>query len=74
MGARAARITREDFLTPPEFRGLRSGRASGGPDRRRSDRAGPRRRRDPPGVRYQQVPVRLMPPFDFDSDPAACST
>ena len=62
MGARAARITREEFLTPPEFRGLDSDRAPGRPGRRGTDRADPLRRARPAWGRcYQQIPVRLMP-------------
>ena len=49
MGSRAARITREELLTPPEFRGLHPYRPPGGPSRRRRVRAGPRRPRDAPG-------------------------
>ena len=49
MGARAVRITREELLTPPEFRGLHLGRAPGGPDRRRRIELVRIGGRDPPG-------------------------
>ena len=71
MGARAARITRDELLTPPEFRGLHLGRAPGRPDRRRTHRAGPVGDETRLGTCYQQVPVRLMPPFVFDAEPAS---
>lgn len=71
MGARAARITRADFLTPPEFRDRG---ATGNPAARVGGarielvRAGGETRL---GACYQQVPVRLMPPFVLDSEPAS---
>lgn len=71
MGPRAARITREEFLTPPEFRELTS-------THHQAARVGGARielRRDGEATRlgscYQQVPVRLMPPFVLDSEPAS---
>ena len=71
VGAAAVRITEEDFLTPPEFRGLRlaptpTGQvgglrlelvASGGQTRL--------------GDCYQQMPLRVLPPFHFAGEPAA---
>lgn len=72
MGSYAARINREAFVTPPEFRSLQA------PVRHPATRVG--------GVRmelvrsgletrlgrcYQQIPVRVMPPFSFDREPAA---
>ncbi|MGO9465372.1 MAG: urease accessory protein UreD [Isosphaeraceae bacterium] len=71
MGARPARITRDELLTPPEFRGLRAtehqaGRVGGA--RVELVRAGGETRM---GTCYQQVPVRLMPPFVLGSEPAS---
>ncbi len=71
MGARAARITRDDLLTPPEFRDLQSTEhpaARVGGARIELVRIGDKTCL---GACYQQVPVRLMPPFAFDSEPAA---
>lgn len=71
MGASAVRITREELVTPPEFRGLE---ATGHP----AARVGGARielvkRGDETrlGTCYQQIPVRVMPPFSFDAEPAA---
>ena len=63
MGARATRITREELLTPPEFRGLHLAEhqaARVGGARIELVRVGDETRL---GTCYQQVPVRLMPPF-----------
>jgi urease accessory protein len=71
LGSRAARITREDLLTPPEFRDLVSTghpAARVGGARIELVRVGDETRL---GSCYQQVPVRAMPPFVFDSEPAA---
>jgi urease accessory protein len=76
LGARTARITAEDFLIPPEFRGYRlaersAGQVGGvaleltpGP----AHETGPRTRL---GACYQQMPVRVLPPFHFAGEPAA---
>ena len=71
MGPRAVRITREDLLTPPEFRGLvpaehQAARVGGARIElvRNGDATGL-------GFCYQQVPVRLMPPFVLDGEPAS---
>ncbi len=71
MGARAVRITREELLTPPEFRGLHT-------DKHPAARIGGARielihasGKTGLGSCYQQVPVRVMPPFHFDREPAA---
>ena len=70
MGARATRINREELLTPPEFRssppdpGTRRHASAG---RVELVRSGAETRL---GTCYQQVPVRLMPPFVLDSEPA----
>jgi urease accessory protein len=71
VGSRATRITRDDLLTPPEFQNLCSaeheaGRVGGA--RIELTRSGGQTRL---GICYQQVPVRLMPPFRLDSEVAA---
>jgi urease accessory protein len=71
VGARAVRITREDFVTPPEFRGLHlaehdAGRVGG--TRVELIRSDDETRM---GGCYQQIPLRLMPPFVMDSEPAS---
>src|SRR5437763_11757910 len=65
MGAAATRITAEDFLTPPELAGRRlaadgAGRIGGV---RLELLAGPAG--TALGACYQQVPLRLLPPFRF---------
>jgi urease accessory protein len=71
VGAAAARITRNELLTPPEFRGLE-------PADHQAARVGGARielvRVDDEtrlGTCYQQVPVRLMPAFSFCGEPAS---
>lgn len=71
MGASAAGITRQDLVTPAEFRGLEgttdpAGRVGGA--RFELVRSGDETRL---GACYQQIPLRLMPPFSFASEPAA---
>ena len=71
MGPRTARITRETIVTPPEFRGLQStcdpaGRVGGA--RIELFRHDQETRL---GYCYQQIPVGLMPPFQFDSEVAS---
>jgi urease accessory protein len=71
VGARSVRITREEFLTPPEFLEAvptqdPAGRVGGA--RIELIRSGGRTRL---GSCYQQIPVRLYPPFELDSEPAA---
>jgi len=71
MGARAARITRDEFLSPPEFRGIHPAEhqaARVGGARIELVRVGDETRL---GSCYQQVPVRLMPPFVLDAEPAS---
>lgn len=71
MGEGTARITREEFLTPPEFRGIeRAGDAAGrvGGARVELIHSGHETRL---GTCYQQIPARVMPPFSFDDEPAA---
>ena len=71
MGARANRIDREELLTPPEFQsyhrtGHQASRVGGA--RIELVRSDAETRL---GTCYQQVPVRLMPPFVVDSEPAS---
>ncbi|MFO0908656.1 MAG: urease accessory protein UreD [Isosphaeraceae bacterium] len=71
MGARATRITRDDLLTPPEFRdfaptGSEAGRV-GGATVELIRVAGETRM----GFCYEQVPVRLMPPLQLPPEPAS---
>jgi urease accessory protein len=71
VGSRAARITREDLLTPPEFCGLhpaehQAARIGGARVELALARGETRL-----GGCYQQVPVRLLPPFQFDGEPAS---
>ena len=71
MGPRTARITRDELTTPPEFRGFE-------PTTHPAARVGGARielvqlgRETRLGACFQQVPVRLMPPFSIDGEPAA---
>ncbi len=71
MDSRAIRITREEFVTPPEFQGLylaehQAARIGGA--RIELLRFGDETRL---GTCYQQIPVRVMPPFVLDSEPAS---
>ncbi len=71
MGASATRITRQDLVTPAEFRGLDAtgdpaGRVGG--TRIELVKVGGETRL---GACYQQIPVRVMPPFSLDNEPAA---
>ncbi len=73
MGASTVRITAQDFLTPPEFARLadsRDQRSTGqiGGVRVELVAAGGTTRL---GACYQQVPLRVLPPFQFAPDPAA---
>jgi urease accessory protein len=69
VGPSAVRITAETFLTPPEFDGLNLARRSAG------QIGGVRLELVPSGARlgacYQQVPVRVLPPFLFEGEAAA---
>lgn len=73
MGARTARlrIQAADFLIPPEFRGLRltehSAGQIGGLRLSLADSGG----RTVLGGCYQQVPLRILPPFSFPGEPAS---
>jgi urease accessory protein len=71
VGSRATRITREELVRSPEFRGLdpvehQAARVGGA--RIELVRDGEATRL---GVCYQQVPLRVMPPFVFDNEPAS---
>ncbi len=71
MGARAAPITRADFLTPPEFadvRLAREGTGRLGGTRVELVRSGDETRL---GGFYQQIPLRVMPPFVLDDQPVS---
>jgi len=71
VGSRATRITREELLTPPEFRGItRAGHPAAriGGARVELVRVGDETRL---GTCYQQVPVRVMPPFVVDAESAS---
>lgn len=70
MGARTVRVTREEFLTPPEFQDdvppLHSiGRVGGASLEfvRRGDKT-------VLGSCFQQIPIRFFPPFTRDAEPA----
>lgn len=71
MGSPAVRITREEILTAPEFTGLTStvdpaGRVGGA--RIELVHSGNETQL---GTCYQQIPLRVMPPFNLDCEPAA---
>jgi urease accessory protein len=71
LGSRAVRITREELVTPPEFRGLHlaeSETARIGGARIELTRADDETRL---GVCYQQIPVRVMPPFVLENETAS---
>lgn len=71
MGARANRITREDLVTPPEFREFHlpaAGASRIGGARVELVRVGNETRL---GGCYQQIPLRVMPPFSFDVEQAS---
>jgi urease accessory protein len=71
VGSRAARITREDLLTPPEFQGLEQGGHQAGRIGGARVELVLRGAETRLGTCYQQVPVRVMPPFVVDSEPAS---
>jgi urease accessory protein len=71
VGARAVRITRDELVTPPEFRGLHLAEneaARIGGARIELARVDDETRM---GTCYQQIPIRVMPPFSFDSEAAS---
>jgi urease accessory protein len=71
MGARAARISAEDFLIPPELRAYRLAEHSAG------QIGGVQVALQLAGGKvgmtscYQQVPLRVLPPFQYADEPAA---
>lgn len=71
MGSPAVRITRDEFVTPPEFRDYHATRdpaARVGGARIELIRSQGETRL---GSCYQQIPTRVMPPFSFTDEPAA---
>ena len=71
MGARATRITRDEFVTPPEFAGFL-------PTQNPEARVGGARLellavdgKTCLGACYQQIPTRVFPPFAMDREPAS---
>jgi urease accessory protein len=71
VGARATRITRDEFVTPPEF-------ADFVPTQNPSGRVGGVRLelisvdgKTCLGTCYQQIPTRVFPPFALDREPAS---
>jgi urease accessory protein len=71
LGARSARITREEFLTPPEFLDVPQTKhpaARVGGARIELVRDGGATRL---GARYQQIPLRLFPPHVLQGEPAS---
>lgn len=71
MGSRAVRITREEFVVPPEFSNLSTPKNSVARVGGARIELVPGDERTQLGSCYQQIPMRLMPPFCFDSEPAA---
>jgi urease accessory protein len=71
MGPRTVRITAEDFVIPAEFGGLRLAERSagqiGGVYLTLIESEG----RTVFGPTFQQVPLRVLPPFHFPGEPAA---
>ena len=70
MGPSAVRITAEAFVTPPEFDGLKLAQRSAGQIGGVRLQLLPLRGQTRLGDCYQQVPVRVLPPFHFDGEPA----
>lgn len=71
MGARATGITRDEILIPPEFQHLAAtghptGRVGGARIELIRDGAETRL-----GTCYQQIPLRVLPPFSFDREQAS---
>ena len=70
MGPRTVRFTAEDFVIPPEFGGLRLAKSSagqiGGVHLTLNDSGG----QTVFGPIFQQVPLRVLPPFQFPGEPA----
>ncbi len=71
MGSQSVCITRDEFVTPPEFRAIASAAhpaARVGGARLELFRSGAETRM---GTCYQQIPLRVMPPFSFATGPEA---
>lgn len=66
-----SRITRDDFQTPPEFRPLRLADGSSGQIGGVRLELRAMEGETHLGACYQQIPVRVLPPFHFASEPAA---
>jgi len=71
VGAAAAGISEDDFLTPPEFTGLHLARRSAGQVGGLRFELVQTEGKTRLGDCYQQMPLRLLPPFHFPSEPAA---
>jgi urease accessory protein len=71
VGPRTVRIARDEILTPPEF----AGREGTNDPASRIGGAALELYRDGTATRlgycYQQIPLSVMPPFQFDTEPAA---
>ncbi len=70
MGAATARIGEEDFVTPPEFTGLHLARRSAGQVGGLRFDLVQTEGKTRLGDCYQQMPLRLLPPFVFPAGPA----
>jgi urease accessory protein len=68
MGADPARITAADFVTPPEFRGLVLSSSEAGRVGGLRLELVPRGAGTGLGPCYQQVPLRVLPPFPLAAD------
>jgi urease accessory protein len=69
MGARTTRITAEDFLIPPEYQGHHLAERSAGQIGGVYLTLARRGRTTILGHSFQQVPLRLLPPFHFPDEP-----
>lgn len=69
MGPSAIRITAEDFVTPPEYDGLKLATRSAGQIGGVRLQLVPSRDKLAFGRCYQQVPLRVLPPFHFHGEP-----
>ena len=71
MGPRTVRITAEDFVVPAEFGGLRLAERSAGQIGGVSLHLVESEGRTIFGPIFQQVPLRVLPPFHFPGEPAS---
>ncbi len=69
MGSTGSRITEETFLTPPEFAGRRLAHPGAGQVGGARLELVEREGKTLLGACYQQVPVRVLPPFHFPGRP-----